>query len=220
LRDAKSVARLHEFLSQHFDRFQLIYYARRQDHMLASMHSTAVQGAWTANPDAMSVYESKGHYYFDHLAVCDLWAGQFGRDSLTCRIYEPDRLLNGDVVDDFSAVVGFPVERHRARTAANESLSLETMWALLSLNASPHKNNKELRRKLIAMGKKRNGIRIPMLARADAQAFHDRFRAANQEFFARYVDSALATDFSGDFSRFPEIIPHLSVEEIQAFMFG
>jgi hypothetical protein len=94
------------------------------------------------------------------------------------------------------------------------------MWALLLVNASPHKDNRELRRKLIAMGKKRNGVRVPMLARADAQAFHDRFRAANREFFAKYVDRALATDFSGDFSGFPEAIRHLSAEEIQAFVFG
>src|ERR1700743_2147225 len=99
LRDAAALERLKDFLRPHFDSCHVVYYARRQDHMLASMHSTAVRGAWTTNPSALSVYESKGHYYFDHVAVCDLWASAFGRESLTCRVYERDKLTNGDIVD-------------------------------------------------------------------------------------------------------------------------
>ena len=44
LRDKGAVERLKAFLSAYFDRFKLVYYARRQDQMLASMHSTAIQG--------------------------------------------------------------------------------------------------------------------------------------------------------------------------------
>jgi hypothetical protein len=220
MRDANSVSRLREFLSHYFDRFQLVYYARRQDQMLASMHSTAVKGAWTTNPDAMSVYDSKGHYYFDHFAVCNLWSEQFGRDALVCRVYERERLVHEDVVDDFMAIVGCLQRDKRVGGAANESLSLETMWALLLVNGSQHKDNKELRRKLIAMGKRRKGKRVPMLTRSDAQAFHGRFLESNRKFFANYVDPTVATDFSGDFSGFPEKIPHLSAEDIQAFIFG
>ncbi len=220
MRDAESVARLREFLSRYFDRFKLVYYARRQDQMLASMHSTAVKGAWTSNPDAMSVYESKGRYYFDHLAVCDLWSGQFGRDNLVCRVYEREKLLKGDVVDDFSAVVGIPLEKYRARASTNESLTLETMWALLLLNASPHKDNKELRRKLIAMGNKRNGKRVPMLTKAQAEEFLGRFEESNRRFFQRYVDPRLGSEFSVNFAAFPEEIPRLTSKEIMEFIFA
>jgi hypothetical protein len=87
MRDPAALLRLRVFLEKFFDRFQLVYYARRQDQMLASMHSTAVKGGWTTNPHALSVYESKGHYYFDHLAVCDLWSREFGRDNLISRVY-------------------------------------------------------------------------------------------------------------------------------------
>lgn len=207
LRDAASVARLREFLSGFFDGFKLIYYARRQDQMMASMHSTAVQGGWTTNRDALSVYETKGHYYFDHNAVCDLWAGQFGRENLFCRVYERDKLINGDIIDDFSGLIGLTLEQDRAGVASNESLSFETMWALLLLNGSKHKDNKELRRKLIATGRKRAGKRIPMVARADAKQFLARFAESNRAFFAKYVDPGLAADFTADFASFPEAVP-------------
>ncbi|HWA92504.1 MAG TPA: hypothetical protein VG889_20900 [Rhizomicrobium sp.] len=207
LRDRGSVERLHKFLSGFFDDIRLIYYARRQDQMLASMHSTAVQGAWTTNRSALSVYETKGHYYFDHAAVCDLWAAEFGRERLTCRIYERDKLVNGDIVDDFSTRIGLELDEDRAGVASNESLSFETMCVLLLLNGSRHKDNKELRRKLIATGKKRNGKRIPMLTRGDAKAFLSKFADSNRTFFSRYVDPKLATDFSSDFVAFPEAVP-------------
>lgn len=207
LRDRAALERLHAFLSGFFDRIGLVYYARRQDQMLASMHSTAVQGAWTTNRNALSVYDTKGHYYFDHKAVCDLWAGEFGRESLNCRVYERDKLVNGDIVDDFSTAIGLELDDARAAVASNESLSFETMCVLLLLNGSRHKDNKELRRKLIATGKKRNGARIPMLTRGQATEFLSKFSDSNRAFFSRYIDPALATDFSADFVAFPQTMP-------------
>lgn len=221
LRDEASVKRLKEFLGHYFDRFQLIYYARRQDQMLASMHSTAVQGGWTTNRDALSVYETKGHYYFDHLAVCDLWAGQFGRETLACRIYERDRLINGDIIDDFSKLIGLGLSSGRDKVASNESLSFETMAVLLLLNGSRHKDNKELRRKLIATGRKRAAKRVPMIARAGAKAFLARFAEVNKAFFAKFIDPSLASDFSSDFSSFPDNVPQSpSADVLVDFIFG
>ena len=207
LRDKESVARLHAFLANFFDRFKLIYYARRQDQMLASMHSTAIQGGWTTNRHALSVYDSKGHYYFDHAAVCDLWAGEFGRQNLVCRIFERDRLTNGDIVDDFSTAIGLGLDAQRSKVSANESLSFETMNVLLLLNGSRHKDNRELRRKLVMTGKKRNGERIAMLNRAEARQFQSRFDDVNRRFFSQYVDGALATGFAPGFETFPEAVP-------------
>src|ERR1700741_4619114 len=175
LRDKGPVEGLKTFLSAFFDQFKLVYYARRQDQMLASMHSTAIQGGWTTDRRALSVYESKGHYYFDHAAVCDLWAGAFGRKNLACRVFERDKLVNGDIVDDFMSVIGAGLDAKRPKVSANESLSFETMHVLLILNASGDKGNRELRRKLVTTGKKGDGERIPMLTRDEAERFLARF---------------------------------------------
>jgi hypothetical protein len=207
LRDKGAVERLKTFLSAFFDRFKLVYYARRQDEMLASMHSTAIRGGWTTDRQALSVYESKGHYYFDHTAVCDLWAGAFGRENLVCRVFERGKLMNGDIVDDFLSAIGVEPDPQRAKVSANESLSFETMNVLLLLNASRHKDNRELRRKLIATGKKRDGERIPMLTRDEARQFLTPFEASNRRFFSRYVDASLAGGFTAGFDGFPQTVP-------------
>jgi len=221
LRDKGAVERLHAFLASFFDRFKLVYYARRQDQMLASMHSTAVQGGWTTNRNALSVYESKGHYYFDHAAVCDLWAGEFGRDKLVCRVFERGRLANGDIVDDFSTEIGLPLDAQRSKVSANESLSFETMNVLLLLNASRHKDNKDLRRKLILTGRKRDAQRIPMLIRADASQFLSRFDDINRRFFSQYVDGALAKGFAAGFDAFPQEVPEPpKPRQLLDFVFG
>jgi hypothetical protein len=220
MREVAALERLREFLGKFFDRFQLVYYARRQDQMLASMHSTAVKGGWTTDPSALSVYESKGHYYFDHSAVCDMWSSKFGLENLTCRIYEREKLAGGDIVDDFTRIVGVNRRVDDHRVSANESMSFETMSALLYLNASADKDNRELRRKLVARGRKRNGPRIPMLTRSEAQEFYARFGESNRQFFKRYVDENLATRFSDDFSSFPDNIPKMPMADVLAFISG
>jgi hypothetical protein len=220
LRDAQPIERLRAFLGPHFEAFKIVYYARRQDQMLASMHSTAVRGNWTTDRNALSVYDSKGHYYFDHFAVCRLWGSAFRPEQFDCRVYERDKLRGGDVVDDFSAAIGLDLDEDRAKIDANESLSLETMTALLLLNRSRHKDNKEFRRKLIASGAKRKGKRVPMLTRADARAFLVQFEDSNRDFFDRYVTPSLATGFGGDFSSFPETLPELSPQAVLDFVFS
>ena len=220
MRDQEAVGRLRTFLECFFDRFLLVYYARRQDQMLVSMHSTAVKGAWTADANALSVYEFKGHYYFDHFAVCNLWSGSFGRENLICRVYERDKLTNGDIVDDFSSVVGLSIDSGRSQIASNESLSFETISALLLLNGSRHRDNKELRRKLIAKGNKRDGKRLPMLTKAEARSFLGKFDESNRNFFSQYVDPAAAHGFSNDFSGFPEAVPKMTAESLLEFIFG
>jgi hypothetical protein len=164
------------------------------------------------------VYQSKGHYYFDHLAVCNLWSEQFGRDNLTCRVYEREKLEDGDVVADFLKLIGLGKVEEHVQLTANESLSFETISALICLNASKDRDNRELRRKIVARGRKRNGPRIPLLTKVEAKEFYERFREHNAQFFSRFVDSSLATRFSEDFSGFPDSLPEIPKVDIEAFI--
>jgi hypothetical protein len=94
------------------------------------------------------------------------------------------------------------------------------MSALLLLNGSKHKDNKEFRRKLIAMGAKRNGKRVPMLTRTDARQFLSRFAESNDKFFSEYIDPSLAAGFSTEMDGYPEVIPKMPADGILEFMFG
>jgi hypothetical protein len=220
VRKSSGVERARTFLAAHFENIRIVYYARRQDRLIVSMHSTSVRGGFTSDPSALSVYERKGHHYFDHLEVCDLWAAGFGRENLVCRIYERDRLANQDVIDDFSTVIGLPIDTNRKHVSANASLSHLAMRALILVNGSRHKDNEEMRRRLVAAGRKRDAQRVPMLTRSEAREFLQRFRESNALFFERYVEKSLASRFSEDFDEFPETIPQVSAEELLGFIFG
>jgi len=140
--------------------------------------------------------------------------------NLVCRIYERDKLKNGDIIDDFSKAIGLGLDTDRVRVSSNESLTFETMSALLLINASKHKDNKEFRRRVIAMGNKRKGKRIPMLTKAEAQRFFDQFDGANRQFFETYIDPSLADRFSTQFDSFLEAIPAISDSGLLDFIFS
>jgi hypothetical protein len=123
-------------------------------------------------------------------------------------------------VEDFIEVAGLGRDAERTHVSTNESLSFETISALLYLNASKEKDNKELRRRIVAKGRKRNGRRIPMLTKVEAKEFYGRFRESNAQFFSKYIDKDLAIGFSIDFAAFPDEFPQLTAKETVEFVFG
>ena len=214
------VQRTHRYLSQFFDRFRIVFYARRQDHTLASMHSTAVRGGWSSDRNAMSVYKGKGHYYFDQLAICDNWAGVFGKDALTCRIFERDRLVGEDIIEDFATLIGLNLSPEMKRYRSNELLSIMALDALCLMRKSRHRNNKEFRQKLLNTDRQYKGARIPFLTSGDAARFVAKFEDSNRAFFEKYVDPDYAPCFSDGFDRFPVSIPPVSPGDIIEFIFS
>lgn len=220
VRKSDGVESVREFLAPHFGSVRVVYYARRQDHLVASMYSTAVRGGFITDPSALVVYDRKGHHYFDHLAVCGLWSGAFGRENLVCRIYERDKLVNRDIIDDFSSVIGLRIDTERKRVSANTSMPHVAMRALLLLNASRHSANEDLRHGIVSKGRKDKGPKIPMLTKSQARTFMDRFGDSNARFFEQYVDATLAKGFSESFADFPDSIPEVSADQIQDFIFG
>lgn len=220
-RNGSDVAYIADFLARFFDRVRVIYYARRQDGLAVSMHSTAIKGGWTAAEHALNTYSSKGHYYFDHLAICNLWASRFGAQNLLCRVYEPERLVGGDVVADFEAITGVSREGMQPPARSNESLSFRCLSALARLNRSVHKDNQKFRAKLLHLDRVLGPApKIPAMTRAEAAEFIARFEEINREFFARYIDPNLATGFKPGVDSYPEVLPKMAPQELLDFVFS
>jgi len=214
-RRPKQLSHIKHFLHEHFDKVRVIYYGRRQDHLLASMHSRAIRGGWTCD-DPLSVYDQKGHHYFDHLAICDLWSRVFRKENLICRIFDRSKLHNGDVIDDIAAVIGAPADGIRRNV--NESLSFICLNALLLFNRSAHKDDPAMRRSLVSWDERQAGVRTPFMTKDDARRFLAQFEESNAQFFATYVDPTLGQGFSSGLDSFPEAIGHASIEDIRAFL--
>jgi hypothetical protein len=215
--NAKKVARLLEYLGEFFESFSIVYYARRQDHLLASLHSTEIRSAaGNTDTDPLSAYQRRGHAFFDHLQICDAWAGSFGAENITARIFERQKLVSNDVLTDFASVIGLPLPEKYWTGRFNYSLSLEVLATLIHLNGSAEKDNENLRRAIIS-GQWAAGDRdIPMILRRKAKKFVLGFEESNAKFFSQYVDPGHAKDFEPDFMRFAMSIPEIPLETIEA----
>ena len=217
LYDAERVARLRKFLEEFFKSFHIVYYARRQDLLLASLHSTEVRSSGRkTDTDPLSSYRRRGRAFFDHLHICDTWAGGFGAENVTARIFEKARMAGNDVVTDFASVIGLPLPEKYWKNQANSSLSLEALSALIHLNGTDEKDNAALRHAIIAGDWIVGDRDIPMIVRRKAKKFVRDFEESNAAFFSRYVDPKHATAFAPDFSRFAQSIPEIPVEATEA----
>lgn len=215
--NAEKVARLRRYLEEFFKSFRIVYYARRQDLLLASLHSTEVRSsARLTERDPLAALERRGRAFFDHLHICDTWAGGFGAENVTARIFEKARMAGNDVVTDFASVIGLPLPEKYWKNQANSSLSLEALSALIHLNGTDEKDNEPLRRAIIAGDWTVGDRDIPMILRRKAKKFVRGFEESNAAFFSRYVDPKHATEFAPDFSRFAQSIPEIPVEATEA----
>ena len=200
--------RLRTFLMRYFERIRIVYYARRQDLTVASLHSGALKNLRLTERDATQASAWRPVRYFDHLAIADYWSTAFDRHALICRVFDPARLIEGDVVADLCTAIG--LERPPGATAVrrNPSYTLEGMAAMIRLNETVTKENetnscRRVRRAVIRAARFGEGTRVPTMTRAMAMEFYSRFADSNRVFFETYVDPAYATSFGQDFDMFP-----------------
>jgi tetratricopeptide (TPR) repeat protein len=104
-----SIGALRDLLAPHVGRMRVVIYLRRQDSHFASGYTQALRVGHVAPP----VLPAKGPETlraYDYAALLDLWARVFGAGAVQPRIFERESLLHGDIVDDFLAFCGIPLE--------------------------------------------------------------------------------------------------------------
>ena len=129
----------------------------------------------------------------------------FGAEAIKVRLFEPELLVNGSVVDDFLACWGLGgIGDFRSVPNENGSISVAAQEFLRQAQSAP------ARRRPGGRGERLRGIVVAALerghaghgarpARAEARAFYERFRAANERVAARYFperDPLFSEDFS------------------------
>ena len=138
IRKPGEVARLRDFLARFFDSVRIVVYLRRQDRLLRSMYSQIVKvGSTRENvfPDHADPLHRKADFTtFNYRRITDLWAGVFGREALTVRVFERKALAEGDVVKDFFQTAGIAIPEGFKILRTNESLSPEAILTLRAIN--------------------------------------------------------------------------------------
>lgn len=111
---------------------KVIIYLRSQDEMLLSTYSTWVKCGATA----MLNYNAYKKKRYDYLRQLKLWENTVGEGNIIVGLFHPDRLLNGDLIQDFCQKIGVDLERYTIpETKLNKSLSANQLAFLRSFNA-------------------------------------------------------------------------------------
>ncbi|MCB1336243.1 MAG: hypothetical protein KDK10_01860 [Maritimibacter sp.] len=207
LETADEVWRLRDFLADFFDEIQISVYLRRQDRVALSLYSTMLKSG--AQPERVLAGVRDISPYFNYDRFLGLWEGVFGRDAISVRLFEPDLLVNRSVVDDFVATWGLgPIGEFRKVANENGSISLEAQEFLRLVNPLIDDQSGPTEARLrgvvvstLERGHPGHGARP---SRAEARAFYERFRPANERVAQRYFPGRDPL-FSEDFGSYPEL---------------
>lgn len=104
-------------------RVEIVLYLRPQEELLASSYSTNVR---LGSTDKFSEYIQKAMYadYYNYKALCNLWAGVFGKENVRVRIFSKASFQEGDLLADFIQTAGLPIDLQNYVRPPNENASL------------------------------------------------------------------------------------------------
>lgn len=193
--------------------FKVIVYLRRQDRYLLSDNSTSLL---TGGPGLNLDVSETRIPQLDYLALLDAWSNVFGPENLIVRRFDQKHLMGGDLVADFCAVAGLPLEKlERRDDHSNPSINAAGQRFMAHANQTLprfERSNLHTYIQKICAG------RAPKPARFDAQRFQARYTALNKEISKRYFQGEDV--FDDDFSDYPEVaeIEDLSFEDAADIM--
>jgi hypothetical protein len=196
---SEEVEALAQFLLAEFNSIRIVCYLRRQDRMAVSRYTEGLRSGYTTDALPPVTAGAALPALYDYESMLLRWANAFGLDAIRVRIFEPDRLLNGDVVEDFcNRELGAALD-YDAVTATNVSLNATGQLALKLFNKALGPDGQRFgykaRRALSLFLEQHAPGRGKQPTRDEAKAFYTHFRAGN----ARLANAFLGqTDLFGE----------------------
>lgn len=201
LRSVAEVAALRRLLTRFCDELTVVVYLRPQHEAALSLYSTRLKAGLPAGDPLSGNPAQPG--FFDYGALVERWAAVFGDGNVRVRIYEKDALCGGNVLEDFRDVTGLPVALRPPARPANPSLSPRGLRVLGAVNTVLPR---------FVLGRK-NPVRAPVartverlfrgagpvVGRAEAVRFYERFAATNEVVRRRFFPER-PTLFNPDFT--------------------
>lgn len=210
LRDPQEVQALAGFLKPLFGEIRVVVYLRRQDQFSASNYSQNLRRGVLQAPD-LALHGAPGA--IDYQALLALWAGAFGKQALSPRIYDRATLVNRDIVADFADAAGIALDMDAAAAVAVTNTSLneggQSLLAALGRHLQANWQGEggwslsPVWRKLVEHANATASGRGWQPTRAEAIAYMARFAASNEAVRAAYFPQRESL-FSNDFSDLPK----------------
>ena len=213
------VKNLLNILRPYFTDMKILVYLRRQDRVAVSFYSTMIRCGGTRTtvfPENISPNKP----YYNYYNLIERWDKVFGKQNIEIRIFDKNKFMNGDLLQDFICATGLiKSENFVIPEKRNERLPASLQNALILMNHSfpryindiPVRFNNKLRKYVIReLESKYKGIeKLP--TRKEALDFYGKFSDSNQKLADNYLSSGSL--FSNDFSMYPEESKQESLNE-------
>lgn len=204
------VMRLKRFMDEFTNSQRIIVYLRRQDRVAVSHYSTKLKAGNIGDAGVFPFIDPDQHLppYYDYNSLLKRYEKVFGHDSITVRIFEPRRLLKGELLVDFRDACGFPADWNLIDVPrTNESLSEVGIQFFRRFNElvprfidglpNPARDESIIR----TITKRYHGAG-PMVSRDEAEGFYRSFEASNRAVAERYFLPGHHSLFDEDFDSY------------------
>jgi len=104
--EPRNIARLVDGLRTVCAHIRVIVYLRPQHELVLSTYSTAVKGGRSA---PLKISRQENTHYYDFDLLLSRWEREVGRENMTVRLFQPDALFGGSLVEDFFHSLGMAV---------------------------------------------------------------------------------------------------------------
>lgn len=207
---------LRQFLDRFADETRIIVYLRPQHELAISQYSTLIKTGFhdiDVLPDftgSRGVIRGFGKQYFEYDKLLERWAGEFGRDKITVRLYSKEHFEGNDVIQDFMSVIGCSTDGLQVPANENVSLSAEHLTVVNAINryvasqtglATPRLQRHRLITAFEAMSSGSGGS-SNTVKREDAFRFYHTYDDCNERVRRDYFPNAELL-FRPDFNAFP-----------------
>ena len=135
----EDVARVAERLLDICPTTKIYVYLRRQDEAIEANYKQGVRSKafWIDFPTYVSNALSRHYDRWNYQLLVDNYRQAFGKDNVHVRLYEPGKLVNANIIDDFLGVLGLEkLGPFRQMNRKNQSWPVEALELLRHL--SPH----------------------------------------------------------------------------------
>jgi len=201
--DREVVRQFHDELAADFDVIKIIVYLRRQDKQAVSHHQQGSKPSgekaaefYGNRPTALPDYSPHLQNYLNYNQRIGHWADAFGDANICLRIFERHHLKDGDVVSDFIATTGIPIQPDFIIKNESDGLLKTKVGHLMHQK----KINKGLRYRFL---EKLTAGEKMLPSAQDAAAFYANFRESNKSLNERFKISPYQYLFDDDFSAYP-----------------
>lgn len=204
------VMRLKRLMDEVTSSQKIIVYLRRQDRVAVSHYSTKLKAGNIGDAGVFPSMDPTQRLppYYDYNSLLKRYEKVFGQKNILVRIFEPGRLLKGDLLADFRDACGFPADWDLVDVPrTNESLSEIGIQFFRRFNERVPRftdglPNPARDETIIRTITKRYHGAGPTVSREEAEKFYQSFAAGNRAIAERYFSLSDQPLFDEDFGSY------------------